>query len=60
MRWTGADGALNRCAVTNRIALALILMLAAFVAVDLLLGMGWLLFLARRFLALLDTMAFWR
>ena len=60
MRWTGADGVRNRGTVTNRIALALILMLAAFVAVDLALGTGWLLDLARRFLALLDTMAFWR
>jgi hypothetical protein len=46
--------------VTNRIAFALVLILAAFVAADLALGTGWLLDLARRFLALLDTMAFWR
>jgi hypothetical protein len=46
--------------VTNRIALALILILAALAALDLALGTGGLLFLARRFLALLDMMAFWR
>jgi hypothetical protein len=46
--------------VTNRIALVLGLVLAALIAADLALGLGGLLFLARRFLALLDWIAFWR
>jgi hypothetical protein len=45
--------------VTNRIALFLGLALAALIAADLALGAGVLLFLARRFLALLDWIAFW-
>jgi hypothetical protein len=45
--------------VTNRIALFLGLAIAALIAADLALGTGGLLFLARRFLALLDWMAFW-
>ena len=46
--------------MTNRIALALAALIAAFVALDLALGTGGTLFLARRFLGLLDWMAFWR
>ena len=46
--------------MTNRIALILALAIAALVAFDLALGFGVTLFLARRFLALLDWLAFWR
>jgi hypothetical protein len=45
--------------VTNRIAFSLVLFLVALAALDLALGTGGLLFLARRFLALLDWLAFW-
>jgi hypothetical protein len=45
--------------VTNRIALVLAFTLAALIAADLALGTGGLLFLARRFLELLDWIAFW-
>jgi hypothetical protein len=46
--------------VTNRIALALALVLLALIVVDLAMGLGASLFLARRFLVVLDWMAFWR
>ncbi len=49
-----------RGAMTNRIALGIALFVAAFVAVDLLLGLGASLSLARRFTGLIDWMAFWR
>jgi hypothetical protein len=49
-----------RVRVTNRIALVLGLVLAALIAADLALGLGGLLFLARRFLVLLDWIAVWR
>jgi hypothetical protein len=45
--------------VTNRIAISLAVLLAALVAADLLLGLGGTLFLARRFLGLLDWLSFW-
>jgi hypothetical protein len=46
--------------VTNRIALILAALIVALVALDLLLGLGGTLFLARKFFALLDWLAFWR
>jgi hypothetical protein len=46
--------------VTNRIAFPLAGLLAALVALDLALGLGGSLFVARRFLAVLDWLAFWR
>jgi hypothetical protein len=46
--------------VTTRIALVLAGIIAALVALDLALGLGGSLFLAREFLALLDWLAFWR
>jgi hypothetical protein len=45
--------------VTNRIAIGVGLLVAAFVATDLALGLGVTLSLARRFLGLLDWLAFW-
>jgi hypothetical protein len=60
MRWTGAGGVRTPVIMTNRIAFVLCLILVAIVAVDLVLGLGGVLFLARRFLELLDRMAFWR
>jgi len=46
--------------VTNRIAIFLALMVSALIAIDLAAGFGASLFLARRFLVLLDWLAFWR
>jgi hypothetical protein len=46
--------------VTNRIAFPLAGLLVALLALDLALGLGGSLFLARRFIAVLDWMAFWR
>jgi len=46
--------------VTNRIALALALVLLALIVVDFAMGLGASLFLARRFLVVLDWLAFWR
>lgn len=46
--------------MTNRIAFWMALFVAAFVALDLILGLGASLYLARRFTGLIDWMAFWR
>jgi hypothetical protein len=46
--------------VTNRIAIVIALLLVALVAADFAFGLGATLFLARRFLALLNWLAFWR
>lgn len=46
--------------MTNRIALGIALVILVLIAVDLLLGLGATLFLARRFVGLIEWMAFWR
>ena len=46
--------------MTNRIALVLALALGALIVADLAMGLGASLFLARRFLVVLDWLAFWR
>ena len=46
--------------MTNRIALVLAALILALVAVDLALGWGGTLFLARRFADLVEWLAFWR
>jgi hypothetical protein len=46
--------------VTNRAALLLGLLILALIGVDLALGFGGTLFLARRFLEVLDWLAIWR
>ena len=46
--------------MTNRIALWLGLIVAAFVALDIALGWGATLYLARRFLDLIRAVAIWR
>jgi hypothetical protein len=46
--------------VTNRAALLLGLLILALIGVDLALGLGGTLFLARRFLEVLDWLAIWR
>ena len=46
--------------MTNRAALLLGLLILALIGVDLALGLGGTLFLARRFLEVLDWLAIWR
>lgn len=46
--------------MTNRIAIGLGLFIVALVALDATLGLGGGLFLARKFVDLLEWMAFWR
>ena len=46
--------------MTNRIAITLALLVALAVGLDLALGLGGTLFVARRFVAILDWLAFWR
>jgi hypothetical protein len=46
--------------MTNRIAIGIAIVLAVFLAVDLAFNLGATLFLARRFLALIEWLAFWR
>jgi hypothetical protein len=46
--------------VTNRIAIALLILLLVLIGADLAFGLGGSLFLARRFLVLLDWLAVWR
>ena len=46
--------------MTNRIAIWLGLIIAAFVALDIALGWGALVFLARKFIDLIQAVAIWR
>ena len=46
--------------MTNRIALGLGLFILAFLALDYFLGLGWSVFLGRKFLDLIRLVAFWR
>jgi len=46
--------------MTNRIAIWIVLAVLAALAADLLLGLGATLFIARRFVGLIDWIAFWR
>jgi hypothetical protein len=46
--------------MTNRIAIGLFFLVLVAVAVDLALGLGGSLFLARKFLGLIEWIAFWR
>lgn len=46
--------------MTNRLAIALALVVVAFLILDAALGLGWGLFLAQKFIALLGWVAFWR
>ncbi len=46
--------------MTNRIAIGIALALAIFLAVDVLFNLGATLFLARRFVDLIEWLAFWR
>lgn len=46
--------------MTNRIALILAVIIAALVALDLVMGWGATLFLARKFIVFIDWIAFWR
>lgn len=46
--------------MTNRLALVLALLVVAGLVIDLYLGLGGALFLARRFVDLLHWVAFWR
>ena len=49
-----------RPAMTNRIALGLAAVILAFLALDYALGLGWSVFLGRKFLELIRLIAFWR
>ena len=46
--------------MTNRIALGLGAVILAFLALDYALGLGWSVFLGRKFLELIRLVAFWR
>lgn len=47
-------------AMTNRIALLIGLIVAAFIALDFVLGLGMTVFLGRKFLDLIRLVSFWR
>jgi hypothetical protein len=46
--------------MTDRVALSLVLLIGLLIAADLLMGFGATLFLARKFVDLLDLLAVWR
>ena len=46
--------------MTNKIAIGLGLVIVAFLALSIGLGLEWHIFLARQFVDLIDTLAFWR
>ena len=46
--------------MTNRIALGLGAVILVFLALDYVLGLGWSVFLGRKFLELIRLVAFWR
>lgn len=46
--------------MTNRVALGLGLFILGFLGLSILLGLDWHIFIARRFLDLVDWMTFWR
>lgn len=46
--------------MTNQIAIGLGLVIVAFLGVSIGFGLDWHIFLARRFLDLVDVLAFWR
>jgi hypothetical protein len=58
--WRSKQAFAIRPAMTNRIALLIGLIVAAFIALDLVLGLGMTVFLGRKFLDLIRTIAIWR
>ena len=60
-RWGGSDSKPGASAITNRIAIFLALAIVAFLVVDFLVfERAMSLFLARKFVDLIDLVAFWR
>jgi hypothetical protein len=59
-QWTGPARRRSDTIMTNRIAMGLFFLVLVAVAVDLALGLGGSLFLARKFLGLIEWIAFWR
>ena len=59
-RWRSDQAFDIRRAMTNRIALLIGLIVAAFVALDFVLGLGMTVFLGRKFLDLIRVVAIWR
>jgi hypothetical protein len=58
--WRSNGAFAIRPAMTNRIALLIGLIAAAFIALDLVLGLGKSVFLGRKFLDLIRAIAIWR
>jgi hypothetical protein len=58
--WRSNGAFAIRPAMTNRIALLIGLIVAAFFALDLVLGLGMTVFLGRKFLDLIRAIAIWR
>ncbi|MGI9388771.1 MAG: hypothetical protein ACR2O1_01840 [Boseongicola sp.] len=59
-RWRSDQAFAIRRAMTNWIAFSIGLIVAAFVALDFVLGLGFTVFLGRKFLDLIRAIAIWR